>query len=580
MKILRKYRLKLVTGVLQAMLFFLISGISATFAVDWPCFRGPNHNGSTTEGIERWPPQEIWRANVGQGYSQVVVSQGRVYTMGWTNNLDYVTCYSESSTGTNPPFLWQASYPYDGSSDGTPAYHGTRCTPTVDSVDSNEVYTYCVNGQLNCFNAITGSNIWSQNVNVGMPTWGFASSPLVESNNVIVNAGGACIAIDKHTSLTNWTSTNYAGYSSPFALTLGSQRTVVVASYNTVSGVNPANGNVLWYFNYSSYGGMVTPIIYNNQIFASQYYGYGGPGVVVMNLGSGQLTSIAWSNSTAISGMNTGVLTADGYMYSLLNPTGSPTGPSGLACVQFSTGSTPWCGTNTISTRCGLLSGITLANDEVVIMTGTDAGTGGPQYDESGATMGNGYLVVVSATPSVYTEWHRTNLISSSQATWTSPTLANGKLYLRAHDGTLICYDVSYSASWFSNCIPPADYLDHYFPGTNYATAAASVAGNGMTVWQDYVTGMNPTNNSNCLKASIFMSGTNIIVTYPTIAATDTVYAGRARYYGLQSVTNLLNSTWQPIPGATNILGTNTTVSYTNSVPAKSGYYQVNVMLR
>jgi hypothetical protein len=582
MKILRKFRWVFAVGVLSVTVLSLIAGIGTASATDWPCFNGPNRDGTTTEGIERWPPKELWRATIGQGYSETVVSQGRVYTMGWSNNHDYVYCFNESSTGTNPPVVWQASYSYNGSKDGVPVYHGTRCTPTVDSVDSNEVYTYSADGQLKCFNAITGSNMWSRAVTNGVPPlWGYASSPLVVGNNVIVNAGSACIAINKSTSLTNWSCTNSASssqpfsYSAPFAVTIGTQQTVIVAAHDTVFGINPANGNVLWSFDNPN--GLVSPVVYNNQIWASQANGYGAKGFAVMNLGSGQLTNTAWANTTSIGGMNSSVI-KDGFIYGLLNPSGVNTGPSGLSCIEFSTGIKKWCSTNSATTKFGLLSGIMLANDEVVVMTGTD----NSQYDESGTTIGNGNLIVASATSSGYTELHRTNLMSGALFTWTSPTLANGKLYLRSQSGLLICYDVSYNASSFSNNIPPADWVDHYYSGTNnYTNAAASDSDHdGMTAWQEYVAGTDPTNNSSCLKASISMSNNNIVVAYPTIAATDAAYAGRSRYYGLESSTNLQPPTWVPVPGGTNVLGNNNSAIYTNNAPSGALFYRVRVMLQ
>ena len=83
---------------------------SLAMGADWPCYRGPNKNGITSERIAMWPPKERWRANVGQGFSGVTVSGGRVYTMGWASSQDSVYCFSESSAGTSPAPLWKQSY--------------------------------------------------------------------------------------------------------------------------------------------------------------------------------------------------------------------------------------------------------------------------------------------------------------------------------------------------------------------------------------------------------------------------------------------------------------------------------------
>ena len=54
---------------------FAFGSFSATkiMGADWPCFRGPNHNGISTEAIS-WPkgdPKQVWKINVGIGHSAV-----------------------------------------------------------------------------------------------------------------------------------------------------------------------------------------------------------------------------------------------------------------------------------------------------------------------------------------------------------------------------------------------------------------------------------------------------------------------------------------------------------------------------
>ena len=47
---------------------------------DWPCFRGPNHDGTSAEAIA-WPkdgPKQVWKTDVGMGHSGVSVVGDRV----------------------------------------------------------------------------------------------------------------------------------------------------------------------------------------------------------------------------------------------------------------------------------------------------------------------------------------------------------------------------------------------------------------------------------------------------------------------------------------------------------------------
>jgi outer membrane protein assembly factor BamB len=399
-------RVNISVGASAVLMLILTSGLNGA---DWPCYRGTNKDGISTEQIVQWPPREIWRAAIGEGFSQVVVSGGRVYTMGWSGNNDHVYCFSESSSGVNPAPLWTSSYACGYGGDAN--YAGTRSTPTVDS---NEVYTFSCDGDLNCFDKMTGAVKWSRTVNVGMPGWGFGSSPLIEGSNVIVNAGSHGIAIDKSGARTNWSSSGSAGYASPFAFTRVSQRTVVLFGGNDCTGVDPSTGAVLWRLPWAQ--GMADPIIFNDKVWVSCGYGKGN---AIAALGTGLLTPGIAPN-TMYSKENCSVL-YNGFVY----------GPSegGFCCVEFNTGTLVW-NADTFGTE----SAVMMANDQLVIMNGANGG-------------GNGDLVIVQAVTNGYTEVFRSNSIFSAGYTWTAPTLANGRLYIRNNDvssgkSTLICYDV------------------------------------------------------------------------------------------------------------------------------------------
>jgi outer membrane protein assembly factor BamB len=538
---------------------FILAFCVAAGAADWPCYRGPNKNGATTEGIASWPPRQIWRASVGQGYSDVAVSGGRVYITGWSNGHDTVYCFGESSVGTNPAPLWTQSY-----SCSSVDHQGTRATPTVDS---NTVYTFSHDGLLSCFDCAAGTLLWNKQITGGSPgEWDFASSPLIEGNLVIFNAGGQGTAVDKTTHNVVWGNDgNSSGYSSAFAFTRGgTDRTVVIYSSSVVYGLNPTNGAVRWYSNMStSYGSMADPMIYNDQLLISRGYGAGS---ALVNLGSGQISvdggTNEWSNSGILRTKENSCVICNGYAYGIDED-------NGLECVDLATGNLKWSsGGSVFPTESSVL----LANNQLVMMKGQDGGGSG----------GNDDLVVAQACPTNYTELYRTNQIISGD-TVTCPTLANGKLYIRSQTGILICYNVSYSTNSFSNCVPPAVWFNHYYPGvTNFANAATNdTDGDGWTAWQEYLAGTNPTNCGSCLKAVVVMSNGNIVVTYPTLSiATGMGYTASARYYGLEGATNLSNAVWMPVQGGTNVLGNNATAAYTNTNPSGTRFYRVKATLQ
>jgi hypothetical protein len=398
----------------------MVSAARPANAADWPCFRGSNRDGITTESVGKWPPTQVWSTFVGEGYSEVVVSGGMVYTTGWSNDQDTVYCFEELSPGPSPILVWKSSYACAQS----PNPSGTRATPTVDG---NQVYTLSWDGRLICFNALTGSTNWIANVNVGQPGWGFASSPLVEGNSVIVNAGASGIAINKANGQTNWSSAGTAAYASPFAVTIGTQRTVVVYGGVKVSGVDPANGNTLWFYPRPS-AGLVDPIVFNNKVWVSFSDSSSTMGSVLVNIaGSGQLNSTVWTNTDVCNESNPW-LYYNGYLYGI--------GGGGLMCINASTGAKVW-DSSAVLKPYDSASGLILANDKLVAVN--------DEWDPTYTYM-MGDLVVVPATPTGYSETYRMNGIITplnNDYCWTAPTLANGKLYMRTYQGTLVSFDVS-----------------------------------------------------------------------------------------------------------------------------------------
>src|SRR6185436_7239062 len=58
---------------------------AALRAGDWPQYRGPNHDGTSTETIRtNWstePPRQIWKVPLDPGLSSFSVSGGRAFTL-------------------------------------------------------------------------------------------------------------------------------------------------------------------------------------------------------------------------------------------------------------------------------------------------------------------------------------------------------------------------------------------------------------------------------------------------------------------------------------------------------------------
>lgn len=524
------------------MTFITLVPLFISTAADWPCYRGPDKNGICPERITKWPPREIWRARVGAGYSQVVVSEGRIYCMGWTSpSNDVVYCFSESPATTNPSPLWTFSYYSPSTGDG---YEGTRATPTVDG---GEVYTYSHMGRLYCLNKVTGTCNWFRTVNVSRPSWGYSSSPLVEGESVIVNDGNRGVAIDKTGTHTNWSSTGYAGHSSALAFTWGALRTVVIYTDNDVFGLDPATGTNFWRFNRpGSYGSMADPIIYGDKLLVTRGY---GTGASMVNIGSGVLTVNGepgeWSNNSFLRTKENCAVVFNRHAYGVDEN-------NGLQCVDLTTGTLKWT-----RNGFGTESAVMIAGDQLLVVNSA-----------------NRDLVVVKTDTNAYVEVCKTN-ISVSGTAWTTPTIANGRLYFRGHDGDLICFNICGDNDQDGMA---DDWEQRYFPTTTPAPTADS-DGDGCNNLYEYVTGTDPTNNADTWKIAVVFSNGNIVVTWNSLAAGGGAYMNLTRLYDLEYTTNILGSDWLPVDNETGLPGMNGVAAFTNNVSDYNRFYRVKVRL-
>ena len=124
----------------------LLAGTPTAQAADWPQWRGPNRDGSSTETGWRsqWPeggPKVLWKAKVGAGHSSVVVVGERAYAVGRSWKVDAKGLSVKGENGRN--------------------------------VGSETVW---------CFDANTGKVVWQHATdcqNLGCNDWGTNSTPAV-----------------------------------------------------------------------------------------------------------------------------------------------------------------------------------------------------------------------------------------------------------------------------------------------------------------------------------------------------------------------------------------------------------------
>jgi outer membrane protein assembly factor BamB len=214
---------------------------------DWPGFRGPARDG-VIRGVRiatDWaqsPPVELWRRPVGPGWSSFAVRGDLIYTQEQRGEDEVVSCYSLT---TGKPVWRHADRARFYESNGGP---GPRATPTLAR---GRVYTLGATGILNALDAGSGSVVWSRNAasdtGAKNPGWGFAGSPLVVGDVLVVATSGRLAGYDVATGTPRWYGpTGGSGYSSPHLVTIDGVAQVVLMRGSRTISVAPVDGTLLW----------------------------------------------------------------------------------------------------------------------------------------------------------------------------------------------------------------------------------------------------------------------------------------------------------------------------------------------
>jgi len=396
----------------------LLVGTSMT-ATDWPQFRGPYRGGTVHEAglLESWAegqPTVVWRRSIGTGYSAVSAVGDRLYTMDADESQEHVLCL-DAATGET---LWKVDageFVQAELGDG-----GPRSTP---SVVGGIVYTTTSQALLLALEAADGKLIWKKDLQeIGpSPRFGYAASALIDGEVVILEVGDkdkspGIVALDRKTGEVRWSSLEgAAGYSSAIVAEIGGVRQYVVfrRAGQEAAGLS-TTGEVLWRFpTPDALAAIVMPIFMPpDRIFLSTSDdSFGGHMIRVLAGDEGFEAEELWSERLMRNHFNTSVL-VDGHLYGFDNGT--------LRCLDAATGEKRWA-------KRGFGKGSVVASGDLLYVL-SDAGL----------------VVLVRASPAGFEELGRSQVMEGRS--WTAPSLANGRLYLRDFD-EIVSLDVGGAVS-------------------------------------------------------------------------------------------------------------------------------------
>ena len=376
-------------------------------AADWPQYRGPERSGTVgQDGLrDHWAegqPSVVWRQSIGTGYSAVSVVGDRLYTMDADDEQEHVLCL-DADTGETVWRLDAGPFVQAELGDG-----GPRSTPTVAG---GVVYAISYQARVMALDATDGSLIWDKDLtDLGpVPRFGYAISPLVDGDLVLIELGKkeegpGVAALDRKTGEIRWSALNGpTGYSSAIIAEIAGIRQYVIfrAIGREVVGLS-TGGEVLWQWPAEgALSAIPMPIFLPpDRLFVSTSEdAFGGVMLRISESHGTFSVDEVWSERLMRNHFNTSVL-VNGHLYGFDNGT--------FRCLDAETGERRWA-------KRGFGKGSLIAAGELLYVLSD-----------------GGLVALVHATAEKYEEAGRLQVMEGRS--WTAPSLANGRLYLRDFD--------------------------------------------------------------------------------------------------------------------------------------------------
>ena len=399
-----------------------LCGAVSLCAAQWPQYRGPSHDGKSSEKMGLWPsngPSPIWKVPTPNGFSSFAVQDARAFTM-ISREVDGVVrevlVALDTESGKE---LWSvpftpAKYGHDGGNAGAGRNTGGDGPRSTPAVDGERVYVLTSDLLLACFNVANGSEAWKRDIlrehrgdNI---SWKNAASPVIEGDLVFAAGGGsgqALLGIDKKNGQVVWKAeSDKMTHATPVPATIHGVRQIIFFTQKGLVTVKPETGAVLWRHSHPfRVSTAASPVVGDDIVFCSAGYGVGAAAIQISKSGDKFTTKELWRTpGDELANHWSTPVYKDGHLYGMFQFKKYGNGP--VKCVDIRTGKEKW-------SEEGFGPGnVILVDNQLVALT--DAGA----------------VVQIDPNPTAYKEVARFQAITGK--CWSTPAFAGGRLYVRS----------------------------------------------------------------------------------------------------------------------------------------------------
>ena len=387
---------------------------------NWNQFRGPNYDNHAfsigiTNSWDKEGPKFLWKIDhLGAGFSNLCFYDDRMFTMGDFGDKCFVLAL-DRKTGKE---IWRIPI---GKAGGGGGHLGPCGTPACDG---EWVYVMGQFGDFAALNAKEGKIRWQKNIEkdfggTKMNQWSYAMSPILDGDKIVVpigGDGGTLAAFGKSGKLL-WRSTQIkdpAAYTSVVPVEIEGVRQYLLLTGNSIAGISPTNGNVLWGANFPGKTAVCSnPALCGDVVMASCSYGVGAVFYRITKTGN-NFEVFDFSGDEKLQSHHGGIVVVDDHFYTMTNN-------RAVTCIEAKTGNVVW-------ENRGVGKGSLTYVDGKLILRGET---------------GDGTIAMIEATPTGYKELGRFDQPDrSNKNSWTYPVIVDKKMYIRDQN-VLLCYDLN-----------------------------------------------------------------------------------------------------------------------------------------
>jgi outer membrane protein assembly factor BamB len=383
-------------------------------AADWPAFRGVHGDGKAegTGYALKWSQSENirWKVPLRKGNGSPIVSKGRLFLLDASvDGRERRLLCLDREDGKQ---LWTRAVTV---AEKQPTHKTNYFGSSTPAANGSTVLAWHSSGGLHAYD-FSGELLWSRALGDFRHMWGYATSPVIDGERVVLLAGpGKTIfatALDLKTGKTLWQTDepvdgdgerNAAGHfmgswTTPRIVDIGEGRAAICSLPTRVNAYDLNNGKILW--TVEGLRGKRGDLAYSSPVIEGELGlaigGYQGPGVG-FNLRGERL----WRNERNPQNIGSGVI-IDGKCYL------AHAGPATIECRDVATGTIRWEAQAPSGEK---FWGSVVAADGRLYVTG-----------QSGLTL------VFAANPERFELLSRNDLDEGSNST---PAFSDGQIFLR-----------------------------------------------------------------------------------------------------------------------------------------------------